>query len=219
MSEKKRKRKKHRAVIPYITTPLIYLAASMIIVVPMCLVALNYAVNLVHKAQPSFSYSISDIELNSDGFVPSTQNSGTVKRPELKVGDKAAQLSCAETGLSCDVFFGRNRASFRQGAGMKTDILPGDTGVCELYGYRADTFKSLKNLKIGDKLKLETSWGTFIYSVSDITTATEPPADTMNQSLLLVTESDDTAFSYLNDESLYVLADIESGPQLEEVQK
>ena len=219
MSEKKRKRIKHRAVLPYITTPIIYLLISLIIIVPLCFILLNYSVSLVHKAQPSFAYSISDVELSTESFKKSDVKSGTVSRPALEAGEKAAQLSCKAAGLSCDVFYGRNRVSYRQGAGLKTEILPGDTGVSEIYGERADAFKPLKNLKIGDRLVLETSWGTFVYSVSDLKTGTQPPEDTMPQCLLLVTSNDDKVFSNLNEEKLYVLADIESGPELEEVQK
>ena len=218
MSEHKKTRKKHRAVLPYITTPLIYLLLSLIIIIPLCLVLLNYSVSLVHKAQPSFAYSISDVKLNDDAYKKSDVKSGTVARPVLKAGDKIGELSCSGAGFSCNVYYGENRISFRKGAGMRTEILPGDTGVCELFGERANAFKAVKNLKIGDKLKLETSWGSFVYSVSAVEVSAQPPEDTMPQSLLLVTANDEKVYSNLNEERLYILADIESGPQLEEVQ-
>ncbi len=219
MSEKKKKRKKHRAVLPYITKPLTYLLISLVIVIPLALILLNYSVNLVHKAQPSFAFSISDIQLNDSAYVKSDVKSGTVKRPGLSAGDKVGELSCNGAGFSCNVYYGKNRISLKRGAGMTTDVLPGDRGVCEMYGERANAFKAVKNLKVGDTLTLDTSWGSFVYSVSAVQVSEQPPEDTMPQSLLLVCAADDTVYSNLNEEKLYVLADIESGPQLEEVQE
>lgn len=218
-SKKKKKSDKHRAVLPYITTPVIYVALSMIIVLPMSLIMLNSAVKLVHKAQPSFAYSVSDIQLNKEAYKPSKVNQGRVARPAAKAGDKVAELCCENAGLSCDVFLGRNYVSFSEGAGMLSDVLPGDTGVTEIYANRSTAFKSLKNVKTGDKIRLSTNWGNFVYSVSAVKVSATPPDDTMPQSLLLVCASNDNVFSNFNDEKLFVLADIESGPQLEEVKK
>ena len=216
-TKKKNKSDKHHAVLPYITTPAIYVALSFILVIPMGLIMLNAAVSLVHKAQPSFAYSVSDIKLNKDAYKPSKATQGTVHRPSVKAGDKVAELTCENAGLSCDVFLGRNYVSFSEGAGMLSDVLPGDTGVTEVYANRATAFKSLKNVKKGDKIMLNTSWGNFVYSVSAVKVSATPPEETMPQSLLLVCASGDSVFSNYNDEKLFVLADIESGPQLEEV--
>ena len=220
MSEnKKRKTKrKHHTIKPYFTNPLIYFLLSMIIVIPIALLLLRYSISFVHKAQPSFDYSISDIEINDSAYKENVYDSGTVSRPVLHAGDKVGELQCREAGLSCNVYYGENRISVRNGAGMKTDILPGDTGICEMFGERSNAFRAVKNLKVGDTIKLNTSWGKFTYSVSDVVVDTQPPEDTMPQSLLLICAGSDKVFSNLNEEKLYVLADIESGPQLEEVQ-
>ncbi len=216
MSTRKRRKRKHHAFLPYFTTPLIYVALSLIIVIPLCLILLNVSVGLVHKAQPSFAYSISDIELDDSAFKADTKNTGTVARPAPESGDKIAELSCDEAGFKCSVYYGANRVSMRKGAGMYTDVLAGDTGVCRIAGERAAAFGAIGNIKEGDKLRLTTNWGSFVYCVSKISTGTEPPEDTMPQSLLLITENGNKAFSNFNDESLYILADIESGVQLEE---
>ena len=219
MSSNKKKHKKHHAVLPYITTPLCYVLASLIIVIPIGIIALNFAVSFVHKAQPSFAYSIADIELNEAAYTPSDVTQGIVKRPELSAGDKVGELECENAGLSCDVFFGNNNVSSRQGAGMSHEILPGDTGVVTINARRATAFKSLKNVKEGDRIRLKTSWGNFVYSVSSVTVSSTPPEETMPQSLLLACSSGDKVFANYNEEKLFVLADIESGPQLEEVQE
>ena len=219
MSTKKRKKRKHRAFLPYFTTPAIYVLISLLIVIPMCVILLNLSVKFVHKAQPSFAFSISDIELKDEAFKADGTNSGTVKRPSPAAGDKIAELSCEEAGFKCNVYYGANRVSLRSGAGMYTDILAGDTGVCRIAGERASAFSAVGNIKEGDKLRLVTNWGSFVYSVSKISTGAEPPEETMPQSLLLITESGDKAFSAFNEENTYILADIESGVQLEEEQK
>ncbi len=219
MSTKKRKKKKHHALLPYFTTPAIYVLLSLLIVIPMCLILLNVSVKLVHKAQPSFAFSISDIELDDSAFKADNTQSGTVKRPTPASGDKIAELSCDSAGFKCNVYYGANRVSFRNGAGMYTEVLAGDTGVCKIAGERASAFAAVGNIKEGDKLRLVTNWGSFVYSVSKISTGTEPPEETMPQSLLLITESGDKAFSDFNEGNMYILADIESGVQLEEEQK
>ena len=219
MSEKKKKRHHHHTILPYIATPLIYVLISLVIVVPIGIGVLNYSVNLVHKAQPSFPYSVSEIELNDSAYKPNFVKSGTVARPKIDSGDKIGEIKCKAFGLEGNVYYGENRVSFRKGAGMKTDVLPGDTGVCEIYGERAGVFSNLDSVKVGDKITLDTNWGEFVYSVADIKRGTEAPEETMPQGLMLVTSVGDKAFSNFNEEKLYVLADIESGPQLEEAVK
>ncbi len=218
MSEEKRKsRNKHNTVRQYLLTPVVYVLISAVIVVPLCIALFGFTVSTFHKIQPSFSITGYDFELNDSSYTRSDVKSGTVTLPDLKFGDKVGELKIKSAGIDASVYYGRNILSHKYGAGLSSnEKLPGQNGTVYISANVATEFKSLKNLEAGDEISLNTSWGDYVYTVSESTTGLDAPDAKFPQTLMLYTENDDKVFSALNEEKLYVMAECKSGPQAEE---
>ena len=209
--------KKQHVVLPYILRPLLYFAIALVFVVPASFGLLHLGVNLVHRAQPYFSKSISDYPQSEAAFTPSTQESGSAVLPSLKPMEKVGELSCADAGLACDVFYGSNRVSYRNGAGLdSTEALPGESGTVRLRGYASYGLKALENVQPEDEITLTTSWGVYRYRVEAVAVTTEKAAGAAD--LVISCAKSKDAFATMADEHLYVTASLVSGPQAEEVQ-
>ena len=214
------KSKKHHAVLPYITTPLVFILISMVFIIPISLGLLKFAVNPVHKAQQTLVMTVAEIETDSSDYVAAENESGTVSVPWFDAGKKLGELTCSPAGLSCDVFMGHNRVSDRSGAGLSYEAAKcGQGRDVRVYANATGAFKSLYNVKTGDEIVFQTSWGLYKYKVSVITEAKEPPEETGSERLILSTATSREPFAALSGNKLYVIADFVSGPKAEEVQK
>ena len=219
MSNKRKKHKKRSAVLPYLVTPIVFVLITLVFAIPASLGIFGFAKNYVHRAQSKLGMTIEEYGVDDQSYAPGRVTVGNVTVPEVKLNQKIGELSCEEAGVSCNVYYGSNRITRRNGAAVSSDSkLPGFNGVCEIKGTRSTYFKGVKNIEPGDKITLTTAWGIYVYSVSAVTVAEQPPTATMPQSLLLTCSADDGAFSNFGESRLYVLADCESGPQAEEVQ-
>ncbi len=218
MSDKKRKFNKHRTVMPYITTPVVFVLISLIAVLPMCLVMLGLTEKYVHKAQNAFSANISDFVAYDDGYKPSDKTEGTVRFTEPEGFSKVGEISCSSAGLNVPVYYGSNRVNFRSGSGLKSQgALPGTGGSVIVKANPSGGFKALYNVKTGDIITFETGWGVYKYKVDDIgLNLSEKSKD--GESLTLITAPDKSAFSVLSGNVYTVIAELVSGPKAEEVQ-
>ena len=217
MSKNSKKSEKKHVVQPYILRPLLYFAISLVFVLPAALGLLKFGVNMVHRVQPHFSKTVSDIVPGDAAFTPSEQESGSVVLPMLNALDKVGELQCAEAGLACDVFYGANRMSYRNGAGLESDMaLPGEDGTVRIRGYASTALKALENVKQGDEIVFTTSWGVYRYRVdtADVMTAEEAG----EPDLLISTAKSKDAFATYAEKRLFVAASLVSGPTAEEVQ-
>ena len=202
---------------PYLTKPLTYFLLSLIIVLPMALILLHAAVNVVHRAQPFFAPSISDIQLNDSDYTPGVATAGTAAKPLLKSGDRIGDIACAEKGFTAKVYYGANRVSYRNGIGLSGEaVLPGQGQAVQLKGYATVGCKALDNLEEGDIITFTTGWGVYQYEVLHSEITAEPTEETGEVLVIHCAKSSD-AFANAADEKLYVTAGYLSGPELEEV--
>lgn len=212
-------RHRHFSVLPYITTPIIFLLISCVFVVPMMIGGMNFAVNTVHKAQQTLSKSYGDIQPVDDKFNAYQGKMETSSVSDFNAGEKIAELVCDNAGINVNVYAGINRVSLRQGvacAASKSSF--GQDGIVEIYGNVNTYMKGLKNVKIGDTVIVSTLWGTYKYEVKQIKTASKmPEIDDSRESLVLVTANDSKAFSMYDDEKLCVVAQPITGIGAEEV--
>jgi len=100
-------------------------------------------------------------------------------------GSAIGRLEIPRIGLSVVVLEGSDTSALRLGVGrLRNSSLPGETGNVVLAGHRDTFFRSLREIRPGDRISLRTPQGTFPYTV-DWTTVVNP-ADT---SVLLPTAS------------------------------
>lgn len=214
-NSKRKSHKKHYTVLPYFSTPIIYVLISLVAIIPACVLLMNVAVATVHSAQKTLTPDFCDISVNNE-YTPSAKTSGTVDIPKLAAAKKFGKIVCDNAGLNTGVYYGLNRVSLRNGAALNTKAaLPGMQNSVQVFGYSSTAFKALKNISDGDLISFETEWGTYSYSVYDICVLNNAPSVEKGD-LLLATDLGD-AFSFQNGKMLYVTARFVSGPTVKEV--
>lgn len=210
-------RHKKHVVLAYFTVPLIFVLVSLLIVVPSGKFLFGKAVQTVHKAQEGLTISYNDLKA-TDASVEFTEDDGIVIEPPI-AAQRLGTLKCETAGLNAELYYGINRVSLRGGAGVKSGAsLFGMDGQISVYGYASTAFKALKNVKIGDIISVEASWGKYEYSVEDIQLSESAPK-LDNNVLVLSSDADDGAFSGQSKMKRFVVARQISGPRVKEVRQ
>ena len=106
-NSKRKSHKKHYTVLPYFSTPIVYVLVSLIAIVPICFVLMNVAVTAVHSAQKTLTPDFCDITANSE-YKPSTKSSGTAEIPKFSASKKIGKIVCDSAGLNAGVYYGLN---------------------------------------------------------------------------------------------------------------
>ena len=84
-----------------------------------------------------------------------------------KSGDKIGTLSIPALDRSLPLLEGTTNKVLDRGVGHYSgSVLPGEVDNCVVSGHRDTVFRRLNKLKIGDKVIVKTSAGTFTYAVS-----------------------------------------------------
>lgn len=196
MSNKEKKRKKHHhkkhyTVLPFITTPIIFILISMVVMVPALVVGMNYCVDAVHSAQQvlSIDYNDKDISVDTDGDPDACEYIGT--------------LACKSAGLDAEIYYGVNRVSLRNGCAMseKSDF----DGAIYIAGYSVGDFRAISKLDDGDIIELNSAYGNKSYKVTKTVEADKLP-EISGKCLVLSTSKDNLPFSYYDSSKLFVVA-------------
>lgn len=94
---------------------------------------------------------------------------GYEKSLEHDFGLPLAVLRIPKIGLEVPVLTGTDELTLNRGVGhIAGTALPGDQGNVAIAGHRDGFFRGLKDVEIGDRLELETLWGSADYVVSDL---------------------------------------------------
>jgi len=81
-----------------------------------------------------------------------------------------AVLSIPRLGIHVPVFEGTDELSLNRGAGLIAGtVSPGERGNVGIAAHRDGFFRGLKDVKLGDRVELDLSYGTQIYTVDNIT--------------------------------------------------
>jgi len=102
--------------------------------------------------------------------VAAVSNIGKLLYPVRPVdGDNIGSLTIPLLRLKLPIFEGTNENDLKRGIGhFSQSVLPGEDNNSVLSGHRDTVFSQLGNLKIGDKLIVKTSAGTFTYVINHI---------------------------------------------------
>lgn len=195
------KYRRHYAVLPYILTPVIFVLISVLALLPVGKIMMNYAVSTVHRAQTKLTMDFNDIQPDRN----ENENNTSFDSISIQSGQKFGRIVCTEAGVNADVYCGLNRVSLREGAALKTDAsLPGSGKTVKIAGYRTTALKNIDFLKEGDIVTFETLWGSFDYKVYSI--KEESKSDGKEGDLIISTAVNSTPFSSYEDKQLYVYA-------------
>jgi LPXTG-site transpeptidase (sortase) family protein len=184
---------------------------SLIVIVPVMLGAMNVAISTVHKAQNTLAMDYNDVEVSTQNYANLASSTEKVDISSLSVCDKIGNITCENAGINADIFIGANRVSLRNGVGCSySSSTFGSNGAIKITGWASTYFKGLKNVCVGDKINLQTLWGTFTYKVESIEKTDNLPDFSNKQVLVLYTATENNAFSYYNNEKLCVIAKLVS---------
>ena len=86
-----------------------------------------------------------------------------------KYGDEYGTLSVDAAGIVSPVFVGDGATQLLDGAGQYYgSVFPGDIGNTVITGHTNSVFKTLDKAQIGDDIRLELTYGTYVYEISNI---------------------------------------------------
>lgn len=198
-----KKHKKKKAVLPFITTPLIFVLISLIIILPLFIGFTGFAVRAVHTAQKTLTADYYDKSVSTQRYDSNQINFDDY----IGACEKVGVLSCESAGIKTDVFYGINRVSLRNGAAVSTESsFPGKGGEIDVAGYASTAFKGLKNVGEGDSISFETNSGIYRYKVTSASVSDGFEKPSIGEFIVLSTSSDINAFSSQNKKKRYVVA-------------
>ena len=113
--------------------------------------------------------------INLDGYIPDQSlwaEKMKVKYEKAKITEEAplALLSVERLKLVAPVYLGTDRITLDRGLGVvKGTAHPGEVGNIAISGHRDSFFRVLKDIKLGDRIKMQTPEGLENFQVSEIT--------------------------------------------------
>ena len=213
--EVKKTSKQHKSrsqVAHYIYKPVIYVLIASIVIIPFVIGAYGVGSKII-KNNESFDHIDSyDVEVIDNGVDFSTVTSGQVKVGEILENEKFGKIVCERVGINCKVYKGVNRTVLRNGAGALSG-LPGVNDAVQVVGYNTTVFKNLNDVVAGDTIVFETTYGLYTYSVTQtIVTELFDVGTLSGENIVLACKSGNGVFSNYNEQQLYVVAQLVSGP-------
>ena len=86
-----------------------------------------------------------------------------------KYGDEYGTLIVDAAGILSPVFVGDDATQLLYGAGQYYgSVFPGDIGNTVIAGHTNSVFKTLGDAQIGDAIRFELTYGTYVYEISNI---------------------------------------------------
>lgn len=191
----------------YFTKTIAYLIILLAITISVVIATINPVTSLVHRVEEHYAIQSRDIVLDDSTYAPNTaQNAADVN---VSYGDKIANITSDDFALNCSVYYGSNRITMKNGAGLHTDSDMPLNGTSLILGYAESCFSSLEYCEKGDVITLTTNYGEYNYRVNDIkyidSNATAYKKAEGNKLVLCALTSD---FSQHSGENLYIFADM-----------
>lgn len=136
-------------------------------------------------------------------------------------GDEYGTLRVDAAGIVSPIFVGDDETQLLYGAGhYYGSVFPGDIGNTVITGHTNSVFKTLGEAQIGDEIRLELTYGTYVYEISNIEIKSHTDqsilASSEEQMLTLYTYY---PFDYIGNTSdrYVVTAKLVEGPPLSEI--
>lgn len=159
MSNGKKKHSKNRFFSDYILKVLLFVFIALVMTVLLCLAIDRPVISLVHNIEAAQNMQVRDIVINDNA------DDGQ----DISYGDKIGVITCENTGLNANIYFGANRKSMYNGVGFSNkSAMFGDGKVSLITGYDETYLSSLRYIENGDILHIDTQAGSYQYKVFDM---------------------------------------------------
>ena len=176
------KLKKIKKIMAYIYMPLFFSVIGYIIVYFLLSPIINpamSALNMVVSAKtPDFSSGLNSIFVENDKLPGHDETPDTPNTSEVYVNEKDVQIPDYEThyarfeiesvSLKADLYFGDSNAVLKKGLGQYIgSSIPGYGRPLLIGGHNNSHFNKLKNIKVGDIIKITTNYGVYRYEIKE----------------------------------------------------
>lgn len=210
MSSGKKKGNRRKSLYEnYFLNMILYLIAAAAVMIIVIVAAMPKAAEFVHKAEAGLGMSTRHIRLDDSSYNP-LSNDGNYLENGYSYGQLIGNITCENAGLNCNVYYGANRISMKNGSGLSgNDSIFGLKGISFVTGYDETYFYNLKYCEKGDVITVTTNYGEYSYKVTDTSYIDEDKQayrdDGESECLVLSAVCSD--FSEHSGECFYVFAD------------
>lgn len=213
------KRKINKLLKTCITYPLTYagIIAGALIVLTLifCIFNSSFIKENVAFKKPVFEeYNEPKIVQINSGIEQSAFSKSEFVKP--KTNENYAAIQCDKLGDSAlSVFYLGDNKALKIGVSQETvDCFIGFNGCTVFYAYHTTYFKNLSNINVGDRINVETTYGSYIYKVyetgvSEKKTEFDPNGESK---LILYTDEYTGVTGKKSSKYIYVYASMISGP-------
>ena len=162
-----KKRAKRRRIATLIGIPVLLFVSGITLLSLFFFDNISYAFNLSRMFFPQevavAQTNLSNSSMGVDDAPAATQLSFP------KYGDEYGTLSMDAAGIISPVFVGDGATQLLNGAGQYYgSVFPGDIGNTVITGHSTSVFKTLGEAQLGDEIRLELTYGTYVYEISNI---------------------------------------------------
>ena len=160
-------RAKRRRIAALIGMPVLLFVSGITLLSLIFFDTISYAFYLSRMFLPS-DVAIAQTNLSDSSMAIDVTNTTTqISFP--KYGEEYGMLRVDAAGILVPVFVGDDEPQLLQGAGhYYGSVFPGDIGNTVITGHTNSVFKTLGEAQIGDDIRLELTYGTYVYEISNI---------------------------------------------------
>lgn len=164
----KKRNKTNKNIKKFLIVPLIMCAAILLVSSTICFPLLSdvFSIGSMFLSDKQVDYSKSFENI----FVPTTNDSDTVNAKDVdfpSVNKQFGELKIKSCSVNAKLFFGDGKIPLRNGVGVYAgSFIPGYNKTILVAGHNNTYFNGLKNIKKGDTVKINTSYGNYKYRVT-----------------------------------------------------
>lgn len=164
----KKRNKTNKNIKKFLIVPLIMCAAIFLVSSAICFPLLSDVFSIgnlfLTDKQVDYSKSFENI------FVPTTNTADTVKAEDIDfpgINEQFGELKIENRSVNTKLFFGDGKIPLQNGVGVYAgSFIPGYNKTILVAGHNNTYFNGLKNVKNGDTVKINTSYGNYKYKVT-----------------------------------------------------
>ncbi|MBQ2676960.1 MAG: class D sortase [Clostridia bacterium] len=170
LSDNQTSNKTKKSRLPeYLLTPVVFAFAIYALVVAIGFTVIGDIPTYLNMAFHDAASKFDDSGVHLD-FTPAEDTGATsipIEQVDFpKPGTVFGKIEIESCGISCKLLYGDDDRSLNIGAGQYIgSSIPGYGKTTLVAGHNTSYFKTLKNIAVGDKVKVTTTYGVYVYEV------------------------------------------------------
>ena len=226
-SERKKKimNKKLQGLTAYLLLPLVFLILAYLLIYLLFSPIIDIGVSVFNMATLSAEVGTNEIR---DTFKGSSVFSGVVNANDItfpKYSESFGRVEIETLGTDLPLIFGDSNYQLSRGlCQYMGSSFPGTGSTVLIGGHNSSFLYNLKNIKVGDSIKITTNYGVFVYRVSGTAVKNNDDKTAYNlgekrENLVLYTCYYGGGSLGVSSKRFFVYADFLSGPVVKQLEK